>query len=324
MDGIYYQKTLGSPRGSGPNRSQRPPSQIPSLASTAGPKHLTNSASASGIVDSSSADFVAEMHKRLGTPPWHLFALIPGVAAFVLGLALRAPALVAAAVAILFCGGAAGYAIYRVRRTTEVHYQLDPHYGNRYSGLLAGFEQLRCSERLWVIESSAAVQDARYHAGAASVIGRGSLVASFGTPSFLRCNIKIPMLEGRKQALYFLPDMLLVVQCGTVGAVSYSNLGFASSTTTFIEHGPAPRDSQQIGTRWQYTNKGGGPDRRFSNNREIPVLTYALMRFHSKTGLDEQIQGSNVPAATAFAHGLAAMIQPAVAGNVVSARIIKP
>jgi hypothetical protein len=103
---------------------------------------------------------------------------------------------------------------------------------------------------------------------------------------------------------------VLVVDGSNVGAVSYSHLSFATNPTTFIEAGYRPSDSEQVGTTWRFVNKSGGPDRRFANNRQIPILQYAELCFHSDSGLNETIQVSNVQSADAFAQGLSVMLQP--------------
>jgi uncharacterized tellurite resistance protein B-like protein len=41
---------------------------------------------------------------------------------------------------------------------------------------------------------------------------------------------------------------------------------------------------------WQYVNKSGGPDRRFNNNRQIPICLYEELWLSSPTGLNEVIQ----------------------------------
>jgi hypothetical protein len=54
-------------------------------------------------------------------------------------------------------------------------------------------------------------------------------------------------------------------------------------------------------------NKSGGPDRRFANNRQLPVMRYGELRMQSSTGLNEAIQISNVQSADAFVQGLKVM-----------------
>src|SRR5205085_10647069 len=73
------------------------------------------------------------------------------------------------------------------------------------------------------------------------------------------------------------------------------------SPTRFIEDAGVPQDVQVVGTTWQYVNKNGGPDRRFSNNRQIPVAQYGLLKITSRTGLNIHLHVSNLEAARYFA-----------------------
>ncbi|WP_462388382.1 hypothetical protein [Acidovorax sp. Q11] len=54
----------------------------------------------------------------------------------------------------------------------------------------------------------------------------------------------------------------------------------------FIEDGSPPRDAQVIDRTWRYVNKKGGPDKRFKNNRELPVCLYDELQLSSSTGLN--------------------------------------
>jgi hypothetical protein len=74
---------------------------------------------------------------------------------------------------------------------------------------------------------------------------------------------------------------------------------FTASTTRFIESDRVPHDAAQVGQTWQYANVGGGPDRRFKNNRQIPIMNYAELAV-SGNGLRLVWQISNVAATAAF------------------------
>jgi hypothetical protein len=56
------------------------------------------------------------------------------------------------------------------------------------------------------------------------------------------------------------------------------------SQCSFIEEDPLPADAEVIGQAWKKTNKDGSPDRRFSDNYQIPVVKYAEIEFRSKGG----------------------------------------
>ena len=52
-----------------------------------------------------------------------------------------------------------------------------------------------------------------------------------------------------------------------------------ASLTNFREEEFSPRDADVIGRTWRYLNKSGGPDRRFNDNRQIPIHRYGLLNF---------------------------------------------
>lgn len=51
---------------------------------------------------------------------------------------------------------------------------------------------------------------------------------------------------------------------------------------------------------WRYVNKRGGPDRRFKDKRELPVVLYDDLALSSPSGLNELIQLSRVGPASDF------------------------
>lgn len=54
-------------------------------------------------------------------------------------------------------------------------------------------------------------------------------------------------------------------------------------------------------------NKTGGPDRRFKDNRELPIALYEQLDFTSEAGLNERIQVSKIGAGEAFARAISAV-----------------
>jgi DNA polymerase-3 subunit epsilon len=53
----------------------------------------------------------------------------------------------------------------------------------------------------------------------------------------------------------------------------------------FIESETPPSDARCVGTTWQYTNKSGGPDRRFKDNRQLPIMLYGRLTLTSPHGV---------------------------------------
>ncbi|RYF27503.1 MAG: hypothetical protein EOO23_07905 [Comamonadaceae bacterium] len=77
-----------------------------------------------------------------------------------------------------------------------------------------------------------------------------------------------------------------------MGAIGYGELRVENATTRFVEHEAVPADAKVVGHTWQYVNKGSGPDRRFKNNRQIPVCLYNEFNLSTMSGLDVRFLGS--------------------------------
>lgn len=99
---------------------------------------------------------------------------------------------------------------------------------------------------------------------------------------------------------YFFPDRIFVEQDGRYGAVPYESLSVECFASRFIEDGVVPRDAQVVGHTWKYVRRDGGPDRRFSNNRQLPIASYAHVEIRSQSGLNLHLQLSSIPFAEAF------------------------
>ena len=102
--------------------------------------------------------------------------------------------------------------------------------------------------------------------------------------------------------------------------IPYDDLDVWDSDTRFIESEQVPRDAEVVGETWQYVNKKGGPDRRFKNNRRLPIVRYGQLRFESSTGLDldYQVSSREVTHNVAFAFGTLLDIQRELASMVVT------
>lgn len=64
-------------------------------------------------------------------------------------------------------------------------------------------------------------------------------------------------------------------------------------STSFQEEQGVPKDSEVIGQTYNYTNKNGQPDKRFSNNYTIPVVRYGNLRLQSESGINDRYQFSD-------------------------------
>jgi hypothetical protein len=191
-----------------------------------------------------------------------------------------------------------------LRKTVVLMYDFDVGGEAAYQAIHNGADWLSNAGRTWHLEAQGGVSDWKKHAGATTLVRRKPISISRADPPNVKTNIAIPVIPVGRQRLYLLPDRILVYDGRAVGAVGYDQLSLETGTTRLIEEETVPRDAEQVGSTWKYVNKKGGPDRRFKDNRELPILLYGEVHLHSPTGLNEVIQVSSAKAAEHFAAGL--------------------
>jgi hypothetical protein len=187
-----------------------------------------------------------------------------------------------------------------LRRTTVLLYDLDPQAQKAYERLNSEVARLAACQGVWNVEQQTAVTNAKYHAGASHLLKRLRVRMGTGGPPRLKMNIDPLRIPVGRQVLYLLPDRILVTDSGGVGAVSYRDISVSIDTTNFIEGEGAPSDARVVDRTWKYVNKKGGPDKRFADNRELPVCQYEEMRLVSAQGLNELFHFSRVGVSAGF------------------------
>ena len=106
--------------------------------------------------------------------------------------------------------------------------------------------------------------------------------------------------------LYIYPGFVIVKESSSTdfGIIDLKNISFIYSDSSFIEEETVPSDSKNIGYTWKYCNKNGSPDRRYSNNYQIPIQQYGEIAISSSEGLNEEFMISNSDATKLFATNL--------------------
>lgn len=298
--GLYYRASLSSPTQSsrgGPTAPRPAPRRVePPALSPAGDVAMReiDSESAARIVDSSSQALVQELrekHKKMRLA--HL-GLVAGAIFTVFGLAAPRDGFGLA----VFLLSVALYVVLRIydarRKTTVIFYDLADDSADLFRRLHDAFAYLSNAKKLWHIPSEGSVRDAKYHAGANTLVTRNVISVGFANPPFVKTNIPTPSLRVGAQTLYFFPDRILIFDTNNIGGLAYESLGIDISITHFIEQQGVPRDARTVGQTWRYVNKKGGPDRRFANNPTMPIAEYEAVRLASRFGLNEALQVSRV------------------------------
>lgn len=196
------------------------------------------------------------------------------------------------------------------RRSTVLFYDIDGPVEQAYKDTIAAFDGLSECAAKWHIEAGGAINDLttwKRNAGASYLVKRKPTKLAYALPSVIKSNITPPSVHVGKQIIYFLPDVALISHNARFGAVSYSDLRIRTQQSRFIEEGHLPRDAKVVDHTWQHPNKSGGPDRRFRNNRRLPICLYDTLHLRSDSGLNEVLEFSQIGKLSDFAAGCLAL-----------------
>jgi len=188
----------------------------------------------------------------------------------------------------------------KLARLTTLQYNLDEETKSAFTELQNAINELAKAVRIWRVTSKKATWDWKRNAGASSLITRGRITVGRSNPPFLQTQIKVYGFSLGSMELFFLPDQIFVFQNGKYGAVSYNSLQVYTYPTRYIESDGVPSDSKILEYTWQYVRRDGGPDRRFANNRQIPIVQYGQIELSFQTGMNLHFQVSNLLPAQHF------------------------
>lgn len=301
--GLYYRATLPPTTASRKSPAQpelTPSPQIP--AGTHAPLEEIESADVSQIVDSSSRELLNELNrKRAKIRLWPIVA-IASAAILGIGVSSNWPTWLLALFSVAGIAGTyAAHARDAFEKTVVLFYDFDSDMEAAYAQLHSAASQLAKCAAVWHIEASGKVHDRKYHAGASNLVRRKSTSIRKAEPPYVKTNIETISVGVGRQTLHFFPDRVLVYDTNGVGAVGYSELRVEVGATRFIEDESVPRDAEVVDRTWKYVNKSGGPDRRFKDNKELPVCRYEEISLSSPTGLNEVLQLSRYGFGNEFA-----------------------
>jgi hypothetical protein len=246
------------------------------------------------------------MHELAGTPVQHLVAAHPSDLINQIQAAARRRLLwpwVTAAVALLALVAAPYGLVLLVpgvpfvlwlrqrdlaRRSVVVFYQVEDAPATNYEHFTGSNGFVSRVQRVWQVEAQGALHtpyQQKVNAGANALTRRSDGSLDLAGPPMLVTNIAVPSVNGKDRSVYFLPDRVVVRHGNQYADLPYAAVRAHMQPQRFIESDAPPTDTQCVGTTWQYANKSGGPDRRFKNNRQLPIMLYGRLTLTTPQGL---------------------------------------
>jgi Protein of unknown function (DUF4236) len=176
----------------------------------------------------------------------------------------------------------------QARRSVVVFYQVEDAPAANYERFTGSSGFVSRVHRVWHVEAEGALHtpyQQKVNANASALVRRSNTVLDLAGPPILVTNIAVPSLHSKVRSVYFLPDKILVQHGREYADLPYAAVSARMELQRFIESEPPPADAQRVGTTWQYANKSGGPDRRFKNNRQLPIMLYGRLTLTTPQGI---------------------------------------
>lgn len=272
--GISYTEKLGT------RTSTQPTLQNTDLLSG---ERAIQTVTASDLGQISSQELIREINERANRFPLVIVPIIAGFFLFLVAWGISDIAVVF----VTIVGVAATWWAYQKdieRRTTHLDYELGSEQAQAHNVIRQSVEHLAQSQTMWHTLSQQSA-DWKHHGGASTLIRRHRAAVNSAKLPKVTTNIDVPSLNGNGIKLFFLPDHLLVWQGNHYSSVSYQTLSITTGETRFVESESVPGDAEVVGSTWLHPNRNGGPDRRFSSNRQIPIAQYGLVEFSIPAGV---------------------------------------
>jgi hypothetical protein len=300
--GLYYRASLNGPRPA--NRGRTQSRQIVSGSSSASHSRPVYAQSVEmeditgtdvqSLQPTGGGDLVQQLNEASGRVR---FALPAAIVLFIAGCCFLPWGLILWALAVPLVWWLALRD--DARKSVVVFYDVNDAQAEWYQHMVDACSGLASAQAIWRIVQqgqTANPYQRKVNAGAGTLVNRIPGHAHLTGPKVLVTNVVVPTIEAGKTSVHFLPERILVRDQKHFTDVSYDILTVTPSITRFIESSAPPRDAAQVGTTWQYVNKNGGPDRRFSNNRQLPVMQYGELALSTSGGFRWELQASLVSA----------------------------
>lgn len=250
------------------------------------------------LIASNQSDVVDKLNANVAATNPAVFVFI--LSGFSLLVAIIFPILGALLSALLLLSGFIVYKRFKDSHTLHIHYSLDAAAAINFSKTVSSLESLASCSRIWALNTRTASHDSKRNAGAGQLITRKAAdVGVFATEGF-SSSLTFSSIKANEMLLHFLPDQILLFSNNRYTAIRYEDLNVDATCTRFIETDGVPPDSKKVDTTWRFVNKNGGPDRRFNNNPQIPILQYGEVTLHTASGLQITIQTSSYEKGAAF------------------------
>lgn len=197
---------------------------------------------------------------------------------------------------------------WKTSTTIKVTFEASETAKSAYASLVRAFDTLRGCKKCWDVTSERSTNRVAERTAANSVVFRQAVDLGFSSTDIVQFDGKAMRFENvNGDDILIYPGVAVIPRAdGAFALVDIRDIEAKFSVTRFQESEIVPSDTQVVSTTWEKSNRDGTRDKRFADNKEIPVCRYGTIQFSSGSGLREEYMFSNADATEAFVVALSA------------------
>jgi len=180
--------------------------------------------------------------------------------------------------------------------------EMDHDLEESYDYLVSSFERLADSDCIWDVTSASDIDMVKLRSVASSAITRKRTQFHFShVPGIDSSSPAFHLVNANGADIFIYPGFFVMYEnpC-RLGILELADLNVSFERTGFLETENVPGDSRQLSEVWERSNKDGSRDKRFVDNRKLPVMEYGEITFQSDTGIYEKYMVSDCASADDF------------------------
>ena len=168
------------------------------------------------------------------------------------------------------------------------------------------FDRLSTCQFAWDLTSASAVDPVRSRSATSIRFNRAlTRCCRRALPGVTSPELPLVFLNRNGADIYIYPGFFVMYGSPSrMGILDITELEVDYKPNRFIEQETVPQDSKRVGEAWEKSNKDGSRDKRYSENRKLPVMEYGEITFRSGSGIYEKYMFSDAEAAERFVDSL--------------------
>ena len=176
----------------------------------------------------------------------------------------------------------------------------------QYEKVLSSFKSLTSSNFIWDITSANDIDMVKTRSTASQTYERVKTSISLKELPGIKSSFDALSFQNKNGAdIYIYPGFLVMFNSEeNFGILELKKIDILFSETNFIESEKRPSDSVIVKYVWEKANKNGSRDKRFADNKQLPVMKYGEITLFKRGAIYEKYMFSNAKNADKFIDNL--------------------